>query len=294
MWAPLSSLTNLNQYNPMSWTLDFKFDNDHYTPWIAFGGGTGELIYYLPNDRRWTADELYAGTAYSLPAMAVGQECRLYTNAGAATNTITDGNRIKIGGDIGNLTSAAKFHTTGGTGLNEGLNITPGCRRVMIYVPFTRQAADTDKNAWNLGITSASGTFAFKDAAAATQTQTTNIYAWKSAANLGFQNPVVNAATTPVYFNDENLKTQPVDWCYKAEQVGLAEAEQVRARGLYALIKSTGVGATGFISNTWHGIFNTLLGSDWKGWTSQICDYKASGVAILIKKAVSSIRGATS
>ena len=171
----------------------------------------------------------------------------------------------------------------------------------MIYIPFQRQTYGTQEthNLWNLGLggfTDAGHTQAFqtKNAAAATQTTDPDIYVWKSDAGLGFEYPALDADDNK--FVDENLNAQPVDWCYKSEQVGIEGAEQVRARGLYSLIKSTGVGTTGLIASVFYGIFNTLLGSDWKGWTSQICDYTptedpVTGVGSPLPKDLDKIQG---
>lgn len=65
---------------------------------------------------------------------------------------------------------------------------------------------------------------------------------------------------------------QPVDWCYKGADVGLAEQPQIRSRGLYSQILSHGAGSTKVISNWTYGLYNVLMGSDWKEWTTQVID----------------------
>ena len=185
--------------------------------------------------------------------------------------------------------------TTGGTGLNEGLNIVPGRRNTMIYVPFQRQTGTSTANVWNLGfVIKGNTTFTAKNASAASQQLDADILFWKADAGLGFEYPAQDTAGNK--WVDENLNAQPVDWCYKSEQVGIEGAEQVKARGLYSLIKSTGVGTTGLIASVFYGIFNTLLGSDWKGWTSQICDYTptedpVTGVGSPLPKDLDKIQG---
>lgn len=65
---------------------------------------------------------------------------------------------------------------------------------------------------------------------------------------------------------------QPVDWCYKGADVGLDEQPQIRSRGLYSQILSHGSGSTKVISNWTYGLYNVLMGSDWKEWTTQVID----------------------
>lgn len=73
----------------------------------------------------------------------------------------------------------------------------------------------------------------------------------------------------------ENSVAQPVDWAYKSPQVGLDDDLTYKARGLYIRLESTGKGDTAnFLYPNWmYGPLNTLLGSDMKGWSSQIIDY---------------------
>ena len=65
---------------------------------------------------------------------------------------------------------------------------------------------------------------------------------------------------------------QSVDWAYKAPQV-TDGGKQLMARGIYAGLKSRG-SATSKLETGWAwGVYNVLLGSDFKGWVSQIVDY---------------------
>ena len=70
---------------------------------------------------------------------------------------------------------------------------------------------------------------------------------------------------------------QSVDWAYKSDQVGLDLPGQVRARGTYAIMKSHGQPeSANLLSPGWlYGGYNTLLGSDWKGWSTQVVDTDA-------------------
>lgn len=73
----------------------------------------------------------------------------------------------------------------------------------------------------------------------------------------------------------ENNVAQPVDWAYKSPQVGLDDDKTYKARGLYIRMESSGKGhSANFLDPNWlYGPLNTLLGSDMKGWSSQIIDY---------------------
>lgn len=78
--------------------------------------------------------------------------------------------------------------------------------------------------------------------------------------------------STDLNFNDK--KAQPVDWSFQSSSVS-QPAVQLQARGLFASILSRGKGdvASGTISNGWlWGVYNVLLGSDAKPFSSQIVD----------------------
>lgn len=81
---------------------------------------------------------------------------------------------------------------------------------------------------------------------------------------------------------------QPVDWAYKTGQVGIKQGTQVRARGTYALLKSHGQPAASDLNTPgWpYGLYNTLLASDWKDWSSQVIDIEDDLVRILDKQTI--------
>lgn len=260
----------------------FYYDNEHWEPILMQNAtATGALTYYLPNERRWCGDALFGGTGYGVPAMGAGRRVQLFDNAGVPTADPTVGNRIQISADIANLNAALNTYYDSWMGPTKpGFNFVFKHRNPVIYLPFKRKATLNTENTWNIGVWidpantnsvtvkyNVGGDPSIEDFTA----YEPRVVVWKSEAGLGFENPVTNR--DGLLIDDENLNTQPVDWCYKSEQVGIEGQEQVRARGLYSIIKSTGKAATGFISNAFYGIFNTLLGSDWKGWTSQVIDF---------------------
>ena len=74
--------------------------------------------------------------------------------------------------------------------------------------------------------------------------------------------------------HQHNDVAQPLDWAYKTEQLGIKQGMQVRARGTYALLRSHGQPESADLNTPgWpYGLYNTLLGSDWKDWSSQVID----------------------
>jgi len=72
------------------------------------------------------------------------------------------------------------------------------------------------------------------------------------------------------YLEDDNTRVTGVDWIYKSDQVGIENAGQIKARGSYSLINSRGVGEP---IRTWlYGPWNTVAGSDYKDYVTQIVD----------------------
>ena len=273
--------------------LRFQFDDTHWKPIKQAGGGIGELVYLLPTERRWCGDDVFGGTGYELTAMATGnREVRLSDVAGAPVDPGVGGMAITIFGkasnfdDINNVNSfvnikalASGLTRADATGFNFGLNRL----NLICYIPFQRSSANTVENSWNIGawidtvdpgsinIQYDSTPFDPSVYTATTTDQTLRWVVWKNMEGLGFEYPVIDQLGNT--FADTNQNTQPVDWCFKSEQIGIAEADQVKARGLYSQMKSTGVSTSKFFTNAFYGLYNTLTGSDWKGWSSQIIDY---------------------
>ncbi len=85
----------------------------------------------------------------------------------------------------------------------------------------------------------------------------------------------------PLHANND--VTQPVDWAYKSAQIGIDNASHVKARGIFARMVSHGSGTSPLSPNWLWGAYNTLLGADWKGWTSQVIDFSSGIVKIADK-----------
>ncbi len=72
--------------------------------------------------------------------------------------------------------------------------------------------------------------------------------------------------------NVDNKKAQAVDWAYKGKAVETG-GKQIRARGINAYMQSRGSQTSLLIPNWFWGVYNVLLGSDAKEFSSQIIDY---------------------
>lgn len=82
----------------------------------------------------------------------------------------------------------------------------------------------------------------------------------------------------PLHADDD--VAQPVDWAYKSLQIGIDSSSQVRSRGLFTRMISHGSAAAPQSPNWLWGVFNTLLGADWKGWSSQVIDFSSGLVKV--------------
>ena len=143
-----------------------------------------------------------------------------------------------------------------GTYANQpSLNTTPRIPNPLIELPFT--PVNATKSLSGLGILMVSSSFT------------------DSAGNTDSDLPTVAWVGTVVGSGDKhinNAKAQPVDWAYKSHHVA-NPGKQLRARGIYARMQSTGPGSTKIVPNWAWGIYNVLLGSDDKEYTTQIVDY---------------------
>ena len=74
--------------------------------------------------------------------------------------------------------------------------------------------------------------------------------------------------------DDHNLdkKVQAVDWAYMGKEVSTG-GMQIRARGLNAYVQSRGRAASRIVPGWLWGLYNVLLGSDAKEFSSQLIDY---------------------
>ena len=68
---------------------------------------------------------------------------------------------------------------------------------------------------------------------------------------------------------------QAVDWIIKPDYVGIDQVEQIKSRGTYSKILSHGI-ASQAVTNWGYGLFNQVVGSDYKDYTTQLIDVGAT------------------
>ncbi|MAZ71764.1 MAG: hypothetical protein CMC70_01325 [Flavobacteriaceae bacterium] len=185
--------------------------------------------------------------------------------AGSSTNCLVlfPSERIATGSDWlateAGSTITLQFQQTG---TNPDMNLSVGKRSVLCYLIFKKANVTTSVSspAIQVNVTGASAPYVDNN-------------------NAGDQ--YLQPAIWKQYFfgtDDASYQdnvAQPVDWAYKSEQVGMDESSLLKARGLYARVMSHGAGASAdYLEPSWTvGVFNTVVGSDRKGWMSQVVDY---------------------
>lgn len=105
-----------------------------------------------------------------------------------------------------------------------------------------------------------------------------------TAANFYAWSPLYAPATKVA---EASAAEQAVDWALKSDQID-PEGGQIMARGLFAEVKSTGSASTQIASGWLWGVYNVLLGSDFKGWVSQIVDYNNNITKVVNKLTIRS------
>ena len=126
----------------------------------------------------------------------------------------------------------------------------------IIWIPFKKIGRTGSGNAQSNIITSVNtATYVYGDVAPGTNATIEKFYLW----HPGYY-----------YLEDDNTRVTGVDWIYKSDQVGIENTAQIKARGSYSLINSRGVGEP---IKTWlYGPWNTVAGSDYKDYVTQIVD----------------------
>lgn len=107
----------------------------------------------------------------------------------------------------------------------------------------------------------------------------------KPAAALVWTKSFIGSADS----HNDNAKVQVVDWAYKSNEAEVGP-QQIKARGIYAKLnsKGNGVQANKVVPNWLWGLYNVILGSDSKEFTSQIVDYDENIQRIVNKNSLRS------
>ena len=89
--------------------------------------------------------------------------------------------------------------------------------------------------------------------------------------------------------HNNNAKAQCIDWSYKSNEVSEGGG-QIKARGIYAKMNSHGRGlpANRLVPGWIWGLYNVILGSDSKEYTSQVVDYDENITTITDKGTIRS------
>ena len=220
--------------------LTFTFDNTNLEP-IFLHTSNSVVNAMFPPER---ADTI---AGYGLPASApaAGKEFRVYDGASVDAT----GNWMKIGFD---------GSASGSTALSPHINIAPWQRNRMFYITMKRKSG-APLNNFTVGFSIAIVKAQITDARGVE----VNMPCWVwEGAYFGAQRVA------------DNSKAQPVYWAYKSAQIGAQDDMHHKGRGTYTRMLSHGTAdATHRVSPNWPvGIYNTVVASDYKGWTTQIID----------------------
>jgi len=127
----------------------------------------------------------------------------------------------------------------------------------LVYIPFKPEGTDY---VVGMGISTATAKV-WDDTADLAVYAACGVYVWEQAQLRG------SASVS-------NVASQPVTWLYRGQDIALKQDARVRARGSYTRLLSHGnANKANSVCPDWpYGLYNTLLGSDLKGWTAQIID----------------------
>ena len=225
---------NTGNIPPDVFYIQFSFDNVHWQP-IYKSGASTEIDLILPPERAW-----YAGNMLGKVRKAGGVASRA-------------GNTIRI-------------QYTQATGAGH-MNMVARSKQLICYLPMvyspegTLASNKTFANVITMGIVGRddADNYAYTEIGD-TSLQLGRIYAWQQATHLNIR-------------NDNDYMAQSVDWAFKSNEVGIKEGVIAKARTLYLSLVSHGKGDDPIVSAGDIGPLNTLLGSDFKEYASQVLDF---------------------
>ena len=240
--VPGQTLTNL----PDRLTLIVRFDNLLWVPFLRTG--TAEVDFLLPSER------LESAPGYSPGAPVIGSsEVQVYNSGTGLVSATGNELRLRWNGGVAGYVAASPYQP------NINLNLRQ--RNPLIYLPF-RYIGSTAMDAMSLGLRGVTATIE-RVAGAGPYTANAEVLAWQQAQ---FNNR-----------HSTDAVAQPVDWIIKSDQIGLRGKLQLLLRTIYLKLRSHGSATTVVpTGGSVFGLLNVLIGSDWKGWTSQIVDYEGN------------------
>tara|TARA_R110002020_G_scaffold30836_4_gene96841 strand:+ start:2266 stop:4848 length:2583 start_codon:yes stop_codon:yes gene_type:complete len=173
---------------------------------------------------------------------------------------------LSVGGALTYTVNAATSTITITVNSGSALNFAKNQRNPFLLIPMT--PASTTTTLLDYGFDFTIGGAAATLVSAGPITTNMSVYVW-------------NQHYGPLHSNND--VAQPVDWAYKSQQIGIENADHIKARGIFARMVTHGAGTSPLSPNWIWGVYNTLLGADWKGWTSQVIDFSSGLVKIADK-----------
>jgi len=229
-------------------TLILSFDRTKWAPVLR--PTTTELDFMLPPER------LQGAPGWGQGAPTAGtREVQVY--AGGVPNAAGNELRIRFNGNIG---AYAGF-------VAPLMNLSYRQKSRLLYLPFSYAGAVTD-DVWSIGFTQAT-TATFQKTAGGTVYGPLNcrLHTW-------------GQGHTPGVWKTSDVDAQPVDWVLHTGQIAPdshngnpTPSGGLMARSLFVRMSSHGRGETLIVPSAVFGLLNAAVGSDWKGWTSQVVDY---------------------
>jgi len=242
--VPVEMVTQPANPKPTHFDLVIAFNSTLWRPVVI--GATATIDLEFPPERSLSSD------GYSLGAPIAGtSEAQVWDSTVPAPSATGDQIRIRWDAASSALTE---------------LNLTPQYNNTLFYIRFTPLVPAS--SALGFGFTS-TGLVADYDV----------------GATLNIQVDVVAHRTlrTADRHKDDDV-AQPVDWAYKSVQVGIDEQRQVRSRGIYARLLSHGRATTPITANWLWGLYNVVMGSDWKDWSTQVLDQENGDITYQASK----------
>ena len=229
------SLVPPDDANPITgYKIRFKFDEEEWNP----DQDAASVI-----NVRWPTERLVSGPA--IVATAGGHTLR--TDAAGTANVAGEYIEIYLDGTH----AAASGWTT-----DPNLNIGQKIKNPLIEIRFSKR---TTSSVSGMGIVSVITEVEFAGTATTTP-----------VSHLVWNDTLIGSTDS----HNDNAKAQALDWAYKSDEISLGP-DQIRVRGIYAKLNSHGRGlpANRLVPNWVWGLYNVILGSDSKDYTSQIVDY---------------------
>jgi hypothetical protein len=225
--------------SPNTIVIIIRFNNTYWEPVCS---SAALLDIEFPTERIFGSGGWSVGTAANV---GTGSEAQVYDVASGAANPAGEELRIKF----------AHAHSA-----LAALPLNNNYPNPLFYLKMKPKAAASNLNLFGYGFT----------------TTGMNITVTGSS---GAQAPMViirrQMKLASLHASDD--VAQPVDWAYMSRQVGIDEQRQVRSRGIYAQLVSHGTGATPVTANWLWGLYNVVMGADWKSWTTQVLDFTGNG-----------------